>query len=64
LSTKINNTQAQLDQTRATSRRIRVLLTLYLSFAYLVYAIVLLLVVGWRNMGVYEWSGISGFPLV
>ncbi|KAJ4386059.1 hypothetical protein N0V93_008951 [Gnomoniopsis smithogilvyi] len=64
LSTKITNTQAQLDRTRASHRRLKVLSTLYLSFAYLVYAIVALLVVGWKNMGAYEWSGMAGGPVL
>lgn len=37
--------------------------TLYLSFAYLVYAIVLVLVVGWQNMGQWEWTGMAGGPV-
>ncbi|KAL2015193.1 hypothetical protein VTK56DRAFT_6080 [Thermocarpiscus australiensis] len=64
LSAKITATQAQLDQTRARSRRIKVLCTLYLGFAYLVYGIVLILVVGWRNMGPLEWTGIAGGPVL
>lgn len=64
LSAKIANTQASLERTRASSRRLRVLGTLYLSFAYLVYAIVALLVVGWKNMGVYEWTGMAGGPVL
>ncbi|KAL1892328.1 hypothetical protein Sste5346_007066 [Sporothrix stenoceras] len=64
LATKIANTQAKLDRTRATSRRARVLCTLYLTFGYLVYAIVLVLVVGWKNMGPWEWSGIAGGPVL
>ena len=38
--------------------------TLYLSFAYLVYTIVLVLVVGWTNMGPWEWTGIAGGPVL
>lgn len=38
--------------------------TLYLSFAYLVYAIVLFLVVGFKNLGPIEWTGVSGGPVV
>ncbi|KAL2259294.1 hypothetical protein VTK26DRAFT_7073 [Humicola hyalothermophila] len=64
LSTKITATQAQLDQTRARARRVRVLCTLYLGFAYLAYAIVLMLVVGWRNMGPMEWTGMASGPIV
>ncbi|KAM0547855.1 hypothetical protein ACHAPJ_010201 [Fusarium lateritium] len=64
LSTKITDTQASLDKVRANSRRVRVLWTLYLSFAYLVYAIVLLLVVGYNNLGAFEWGGLLGGPVL
>ncbi|KAI0018044.1 hypothetical protein F4780DRAFT_781747 [Xylariomycetidae sp. FL0641] len=64
LSSKINNTHAQLERARSNSRRIRVLWTLYLAFAYLVYAIVLLLVVGWQDLGPWDWTGIAGGPVV
>jgi endoplasmic reticulum junction formation protein lunapark len=64
LSTKITSNQARLDKLRASSRRVRVLWTLNLSFAYLVYGIVLLLVIGYQNMGVYEWAGLAGGPFL
>lgn len=64
LSTKITDTQSRLDQQRTSARRAKVIWTLYLSFAYLVYAIFLLLVVGSRNLGAYEWTGMAGGPLV
>ncbi|EQK99453.1 hypothetical protein OCS_04832 [Ophiocordyceps sinensis CO18] len=64
LSAKITDTQCRLDQRRSSARRAKVLWTLYLSFAYLVYAIVLLLVVGYGNMGLYEWTGMAGGPVV
>ncbi|KAB5546921.1 hypothetical protein GE09DRAFT_967472 [Coniochaeta sp. 2T2.1] len=64
LSKKITATQAQLDSARSTSRRMRVLWTLYLSFAYLVYAIVLFMVVGFKNLGPIEWTGVSGGPVL
>ncbi|EXF74591.1 hypothetical protein CFIO01_09664 [Colletotrichum fioriniae PJ7] len=64
LSTKITDTQARLDGARATSRRIRVLWSLYLAFAYLVYSIVIFLVVGWNDMGASEWTGVAGGPLL
>ncbi|KXJ90471.1 hypothetical protein Micbo1qcDRAFT_164047 [Microdochium bolleyi] len=63
LSTKITESQAQLDAVRSNSRRVRVLYTLYLSFAYLVYAIVLMFVVGWQNLGALEWTGMAGGPV-
>lgn len=64
LSKKITATQAQLDKTRSTARRMKVLWTLYLTFAYLVYAIVLFLVVGFKNLGPLEWSGMAGGPVL
>jgi hypothetical protein len=64
LAAKIKTTQTQLDQTRAKSRRVKVLCTLYLGFAYLIYGIVLVLVVGWRSMGPLEWTGMAGGPVL
>ncbi|KAI0391884.1 hypothetical protein F5Y17DRAFT_438695 [Xylariaceae sp. FL0594] len=64
LAVKITNTQAQLEQVRNNSRRYKLLLTLYLTFAYLVYAIVLTLVVGWKNLGPWEWTGMAGGPVL
>ncbi|KAK8074072.1 hypothetical protein PG994_004971 [Apiospora phragmitis] len=64
LSAKITATQLQLDKVRTRSRRIKVLWTLYLSFAYLVYAIVLILVVGYQNLGGWEWVGMTGGPVL
>lgn len=64
LSKKITDTQAQLDRLRSNSRRLKVLWTLYLTFAYLVYAIVLILVVGWRELGPLEWTGMAGGPVL
>ncbi|KAI1127219.1 hypothetical protein F5Y10DRAFT_243158 [Nemania abortiva] len=63
LATKITNTQAQLERVRNNSRRIKLLWTLYLAFGYLVYAIVLTLVVGWQNLGAWEWTGMAGGPV-
>lgn len=62
LSIKITESQTRLERARATSRRVRVLWTLYLSFAYLIYAIVLLLVVGYQNLSPWEWAGIGCSP--
>ena len=64
LSSKITDTQTRLDKVRSSSRRVKVLWTLYLTFAYLVYAIVLILVVGYKNMGAYEWTGLAGGPVM
>lgn len=64
LSTNIATTQARLEKARASSRRVRLLCTLYLSIAYLIYAIVVVVVIGWKNIGAYEWSGMAGGPVV
>ncbi|KAH8178866.1 putative integral membrane zinc-ribbon metal-binding protein [Sarocladium implicatum] len=64
LSVKITTNQARLDKLRASSRRVRVLATLYLSFAYLVYAIVAFLVIGTNELGRLEWAGVVGGPLI
>lgn len=64
LTAKITAKQTQLDKVRSSSRRFKVLTTLYLGFAYLVYAIVLILVVGWKHMGPLEWSALAGGPVV
>ncbi|KAG7142353.1 Endoplasmic reticulum junction formation protein lunapark like [Verticillium longisporum] len=64
LSTKIADSQARLERARATSRRVRVLWTLYLSFGYLIYAIVQILVVGTNNMRTREWAGVAGGPVI
>ncbi|KAJ4412973.1 hypothetical protein N0V85_003614 [Neurospora sp. IMI 360204] len=64
LSGRITVTQTRLDNVRSTSRRVKVLATLYLGFAYLVYAIVALLVIGWKNMGPQEWTGMAGAPVI
>lgn len=63
LSTNITTTQARLEKARASSRRVRLLCTLYLSIAYLIYAIVVLVVIGGKSIGAYEWSGLAGGPV-
>jgi hypothetical protein len=49
---------------RTRSRRYKVLATMNLTFAYLVFFIVCTLVVGYRNMGAYEWTGMAGGPVL
>ncbi|KAK9418901.1 hypothetical protein SUNI508_07673 [Seiridium unicorne] len=64
LSKKIAATQLQLDQQYNASRRVKFLGTLYLSIAYLIYAIVLVLVVGRKNLSPLDWSGLAGGPVL
>ncbi|KAL7922839.1 hypothetical protein ACQKWADRAFT_291585 [Trichoderma austrokoningii] len=63
LSKKIATTQSRLEWTRLRLRKIKVLGTLYTSFAYLVAVIVLLLVVGYPNLGPMDWTGMAGGPV-
>ncbi|KAJ5152606.1 uncharacterized protein N7482_009084 [Penicillium canariense] len=51
LSTKIAQATTRLDQQRQTARRFKALWTLYSTFAYLFYSIVLALVLGWESWG-------------
>jgi hypothetical protein len=64
LATKVADAQAHLDSTRSQSRRVRVLSSLYLGFAYAVYAVVIMLVVGYQKMELWEWAGMVGGPVV
>ncbi|ODA84216.1 hypothetical protein RJ55_02734 [Drechmeria coniospora] len=64
LAVRIASSQTRLDGLRSSLRRAKVLSTLYLAFTYTVYAIVLLLAVGYRNLGAYEWTGLVGGPVL
>ncbi|KAJ6111362.1 hypothetical protein N7523_007423 [Penicillium sp. IBT 18751x] len=64
LSTKIAQATTRLDQQRQTSRRFKALWTLYSTFAYLFYSIILALVVGWETWGVKEYAAIAGGPVL
>ncbi|KXG48520.1 uncharacterized protein PGRI_023900 [Penicillium griseofulvum] len=64
LSTKIAQATARLDQQRQSSRRIKALWTLYSTFAYLFYSIVLALILGWESWGVKEYAAIVGGPVL
>lgn len=64
LSTKIAHATTRLDQQRQTSRRFKALWTLYSTFAYLFYSIILALVLGWETWGVKEYAAIAGGPVL
>ncbi|KAJ5667707.1 uncharacterized protein N7477_006277 [Penicillium maclennaniae] len=64
LSSKIAQATTRLDQQRQTSRRFKALWTLYSTFAYLFYSIILALVVGWETWGVKEYAAIAGGPVL
>ncbi|KAJ5771063.1 Pyrroline-5-carboxylate reductase [Penicillium nucicola] len=64
LSTKIGQATTQLDQQRQSSRRFKALWTLYSTFAYLFYSIILALILGWESWGIKEYAAIGGGPVV
>lgn len=64
LSRKITQTANRLDSTRQQARRFKALWTLYTTFAYLLYSIILALVLGWQNWGIVEYAAVLGGPVV
>ncbi|KAM0800285.1 hypothetical protein BDR22DRAFT_852472 [Usnea florida] len=64
LSTKISHSSRRLDNLRQRSRRLKVLWTLYATFAYLLCTIILILVVGWREWGPIEYTSVAGGPVI
>lgn len=64
LSAKISKTSTRLDSIRQRSRRLSVLWTLYAGFAYLLYSIILVLVVGWRKWGPVEYVAVAAGPVL
>ncbi|TVY84082.1 Endoplasmic reticulum junction formation protein lunapark [Lachnellula suecica] len=63
LAQKITKSQAHLDALRQSGRRYKALWTLYATFAYLLCAIILFLVVGWQNWTYLEYTGVAGTPV-
>ncbi|GME23527.1 uncharacterized protein LTHEOB_408 [Neofusicoccum parvum] len=64
LSTKITKASARGDRLRQNSRKIKVMWTLYTTFAYILAALILTLITGWRNWGPIEYTGLAGGPLI
>ncbi|KAF2191400.1 hypothetical protein K469DRAFT_736143 [Zopfia rhizophila CBS 207.26] len=64
LTIKISKATAKNDTLRQKSRRVRVMWTLYAGFAYILAALILILVIGWRNWGPTEISAIAGGPVL
>jgi hypothetical protein len=64
LSEKITRATTRLDLHRQHARRFKALWTLYTTFVYLLYSIILALVLGWQNWGVKEYAAIVGGPIV
>ncbi|MCJ1261344.1 hypothetical protein MMC22_001208 [Lobaria immixta] len=64
LSTKLTKTTARLDILRQRSRRFNLLWILYSSFGYILYSIILVLVVGWKNWGLAEVGVVFAGPIL
>ncbi|KAL3262974.1 hypothetical protein ABHI18_002259 [Aspergillus niger] len=64
LSTKITRATTRLDLHRQHARRFKALWTLYTTFAYLLYSIIIALVLGWQNWGITEYGAIIGGPIL
>ncbi|KAK2759991.1 hypothetical protein FQN54_002727 [Arachnomyces sp. PD_36] len=64
LSGKITRATTRLDTYRQQARSFRALWTLYTTFAYLLYAIILGLVLGWQNWTALEYAGVAGGPVI
>ncbi|KAH7401709.1 hypothetical protein BKA66DRAFT_451281 [Pyrenochaeta sp. MPI-SDFR-AT-0127] len=64
LTGKISRAAATNDRQRQLSRRARVMWTLYAGFAYILAALLLTLVTGWRNWGVVEGTVVAGGPVL
>ncbi|KAI9887662.1 MAG: hypothetical protein M1823_000526 [Watsoniomyces obsoletus] len=64
LAGKISKNTTHLNSLRQRSRRLKALWTLYAGFAYILCAVILGLVVGWRKWGPLEYSAVAGGPVV
>jgi len=64
LTGKIARSAARNDLLRQRARRVRVMWTLYAGFAYILAALLLLLVTGWRSWGATEISVVTGGPVL
>lgn len=63
LSTKISKASTKSDGLRQHQRRYRALWTLYTGFAYVLAALILTLVTGWRNWTPSEYTGLAVGPV-
>ena len=64
LSERIKKANLKQDRLRTSSRRYKVIWTLYSSLAYLIIALVLVLVTGWDSWGPIEYTSVAGGPLL
>lgn len=64
LATKITKSQAQLDSLHQKGRRYKALWTLYTTFAYMLCMIIVLFVLGWKNLSPLGYTGLAGSPVL
>ncbi|KAF3480944.1 uncharacterized protein GIQ15_06291 [Arthroderma uncinatum] len=64
LSEKIAQSNGSLELHRQRARRFKALWTLYTTFAYILYALIAALVLGWERWGPIEYTALSGSPVV
>ncbi|KAJ9649745.1 hypothetical protein H2199_000524 [Coniosporium tulheliwenetii] len=64
LAGKISKASAKNDRLRQSSRRARAMWTVYTSFAYMIVALILTLVTGWKNWSPVEYTAIAGGPVL
>ncbi|EFR05448.1 hypothetical protein MGYG_08460 [Nannizzia gypsea CBS 118893] len=64
LSEKIAQSNGSLEVHRQRARRFKALWTLYTTFAYILYALIAVLVLGWEQWGPVEYTALSGSPVV
>lgn len=64
LSTRISKASTQNDSFRQHQRRYKVLWTLYTTFAYILVALILILVTGYQRWSVVEYTAVAGGPVL
>jgi hypothetical protein len=64
LATKISNATTQNDRLRQRARKLKVSWILYGGVTYILAALILTLVTGWRNWGLIEYSIVAGGPIL
>ncbi|KAI1942711.1 hypothetical protein LOZ66_001117 [Ophidiomyces ophidiicola] len=64
LSKRLAETNSHLDRLRQRSRRFKALWTLYTTFIYILYSVILVLVLGRERWGPLEYTGLCGSPVL
>jgi hypothetical protein len=64
LQQKITKTSARNDALRQRSRKLKASWTIYGGFAYILTALIFILVTGWQNWGALEYTTVAGGPVL